>query len=346
MRSLGSIKLFALKGSKDYGEEIAKYLDLPLSEHEEYCFDDGECYCGSLENVRGCDVFVIQSLYSDEHESVAQKLMKSLIFLGSLRDASAARITFCAPYIAFARQDRKDRSRAPITTKYMAQILQAIWVDRILCMDVHNPTAVQNAYHIPCDLLEANTLFAEYIHNLLYRNDWLDKELVVLSPDSGGLGRARKFRKILNEIMSSRLTRNIEAGIACLDKVHQGKEIRGYDIMGDVKGKTVIIYDDMISSGKTVLECAQAVYDKEAASILAVCATHGLFVGNANKNLSSLEKDTRIAIADTIRPFRLLPELVYTKLDTIRTTRLFAEAIARIHENESISDLINNGFHR
>lgn len=344
------IKLFALNASREFGEEVAKFLDMSLSEHDEYCFDDGECYVaprpGIKENVRGCDVFVIQSLYSDERESVNQKLMKLLIFNGSLRDASAARITCCIPYYAYARQDRKDRSRAPITTKYIAQLFQSLWADRILCMDVHNPTAVQNAYHIPCDLLEANTLFAEYVHDLLYHKELFDRELVVLSPDSGGLGRARKFRKILNEILSFRLTRTIEAGIACLDKVHQGKEIRGYDIMGDVEGKVVIIYDDMISSGKTVMECVQSLHKHKAQSIAAVCATHGLFVGDANKHLSGLDYDTRIAVTDTIRPFRLLPELIESKLDTIRTTRLFAEAIARIHEDESISDLINNGYHR
>lgn len=340
------IKIFALNSAMDFGKQVSDKLGVRLSEHEEYCFDDGECYIaprtGIKENVRGCDVFVISSMYSDSKESVNDKLVKTLILCGALRDASASRITVVSPYYPFCRQDRKTTSRAPITTKYIARIFRSVWVDRILAMDVHNPTAIQNAYEVPCDLLEANILFADHIRKVVHEQKYSPKNLTVLSPDSGGLGRARKFRKILSDWLSA------EVGIACLDKIHSGREIKGYDIMGDVKGKDVIIYDDMISSGQTTLECVRACFsttrDKCAQSILGVCATHGLFVGAANSNLKVKELP-RIIIADTVKPFRLSSEMVADKVSIINTTKLFAEAIARIHKSESISDLLNGGSH-
>jgi ribose-phosphate pyrophosphokinase len=347
------LKIFALNGIRDFGQQVANKLEVNLSEHEEYCFDDGECYIaprtGIKENVRGCDVFVISSMYSDEAESVNDKIMKTLILCGSLRDASAARITLVAPYYPYARQDRKTASRAPITTKYIARIMASMWVDRILCIDVHNPTAIQNAHHIPCDLLEANTLFASHIKRLVNEQGLDAKNFTVLSPDSGGLGRARKFRKILSDVLRT------EVSIACLDKIHAGREIRGYDIMGRdvVIGRDIIIFDDMISSGKTTLECVNACMPKDdngeliegkaAHSIFCAVATHGLFVGKANEYLDCLDLK-RVLITDSIRPFRLGPEIA-TRVSIINTTRLFAEAIARINKNESISDLLMNGHH-
>lgn len=357
-----TLKVFALKNDQQFGQQIVERLSqkkhfngIQLSEHEEYDFEDGECYIcprpGIRENVRGCDVFVVASMYSDEKESVNDKIVKTLILCGSLRDASAARITLVAPYYPYARQDRKTTSRAPITTKYLAGMFMRTYsdliptFDRILTLDVHNPTAIQNAYCIPCDLLEANRLFADYTVKLV--DEWqIDpRSLSVLSPDAGGLGRARKFRKILSDKFQQ------EVGIACLDKIHQGFEIRGYDIMGDVRGKNVIIYDDMISSARTVSECVRAcfpldeksepVFAKSAKQVLGVCATHGLFVGKANENLADARLPL-VVIGDTVRPFRLNQD-VMKKVQVINTTELFAEAIARIHQNDSISDLLANG---
>lgn len=333
------IKLFALNASRDFGQEVAKLLSVPLSLHEEFRFEDGECYIAPSpkiqENVRGCDVFVIQSIYSDPDESVHEKMMKMLIFMGALKDASVKRITAVLPYYPFARSDRKVQSRAPITTKYVARLFKALWTDRVLALDVHNPVAIQNAHHIPVDLLEATNLFAVYVRSMLHRKSGKFNDIVVLSPDAGGLGRARKFRKVLSEVL------HVEVGLACLDKIHVGTEIKGHGIMGDVKDKRVIIYDDMISSGKTVLECVQALKDHDAHSAFAVCASHGLFVGKANEYLEDPFLEN-IIITDTIKPFRLQNQDVIKKLNIIKTTHLFAEAIKRIHDNDSISDLITN----
>lgn len=343
------LKVFALKNDQLFGRQVVEKLNknrnfnVRLSEHEEYCFDDGECYIaprgGIKDNVRGCDVFVISSIYSDEHESVNDKIMKASILCGALRDASASRITLVAPYYAYARQDRKTTSRAPITTKYLARIFQGMWVERLLTIDVHNPTAIQNAFHIPCDLLEANRLFAGHIKKLVQEEGIDSKSLTILSPDSGGLGRARKFRKIIADSLK------VDVGIACLDKIHQGSEITGYDIMGQVQDKNVIIYDDMVSSAKTASECVRACFPEvnRAKSVIGLCATHGLFVGEANENLMKANLP-RIMIGDTVRPYRLSSENL-SKLTIINTTELFAEAIARIHHSESISDLLANGHH-
>lgn len=341
--ALSNDQLFAKKVAEKLNNKLSKGYDniIRLAEHEEYSFSDGECYIapkpGIKENVRGCDVFVISSMYTDQNESVNDKIMKTFILCGALRDASARRITLVAPYYPYARQDRKTNSRAPITTKYLARLFSKMWVDRLLTLDVHNPTAIQNAYQVPCDLLEANRLFADYV----VKSNIDHNSLTILSPDSGGLGRARKFRKILNDKLKS------EIGIACLDKVHQGFNITGYDIMGTVKGRNIIIYDDMISSGKTVSECIRACFPENennwANSIVGVCATHGLFVGNANENLYD-ERLKKIIITDTVQPFRLNNHIL-RKVDIINTTELFSEAILRIHNNDSISDLLSNGHH-
>jgi ribose-phosphate pyrophosphokinase len=339
------IKIFALGASRSFGTEIAEHLGVELGEHEEYTFDDGECYVapkpGIKENCRGCDVFVVQSIYSDEREDINTKLMKLVIFNGALHDAKAARITNVIPYYPYARQDRKTASRAPITTKYIANLLHASHCDHVLSIDVHNAAVLQNQENLAYDLLEAKNLFAYAMRDLLEAKGISSREVAVASPDSGtGLDRARQFRSVLTQVLNAE---PMALGMACLDKVHIGKVIKGYGLLSaqDVKDKYVFIYDDMISSGKTVYECYRAVMDHGAKMVLGVCATHGLFVGKANEllNLSSLGN---IFVTDTIRPFRLQPP-VKNKLTIIKTTRLFAEAISCIHKDESISDLIANG---
>jgi len=194
-----ALKLFGLNGNKSYAESIAKNLGVPLTPHREEYFEDGECYIqsdpSSFGNVRGCDVFVIQSLYSDEEESVADKLQKLLIFIGSLHDASADRITAVVPYLGYARQDRKTISRAPITTKYIAQLFEAVGCDRVLTIDVHNLAAAQNAFRkCKFDHLEAKSVLAQYCADFISED-----KIAVLSPDTGGLVRSTLFRNKLSK---------------------------------------------------------------------------------------------------------------------------------------------------
>lgn len=324
------LKLFALNSSKDFGSQIADHLEIPLSKHDEYYFDDKESYCASLENVRGCDVFVIQSLYSDEKESVSDKLIKLMIMLGSLHDASAKRVTAVCPQLSFGRSDRKISSRAPITTKYLSRMFKSMWTDRLLTLDVHSPTAVQNASNMHVDLIESKNLMARWVsENMSLEN------LVVLSPDSGGLSRANRFRETIMDLYDVK-----DLGIACMYKTHEGNSIKGHGIMGDVNGKNVIIYDDILASGKTIYECVEVV-KKNGARDVSVSVVHGLFVGKANEHLDH-KSLKNIVVTDTVKPFRLTNENILKKLHIINTTKLFAESIIRIHQDKSISDLIKH----
>jgi ribose-phosphate pyrophosphokinase len=330
------LKLFALDASKDFGEKVAASLGVPLSKHSESTFHDGEVYIVSDENVRETDVYVIHSLYGDDMESVNDKLMKLLIFIGSLHDASAYRVTAVLPYFCYARQDRKTGSRVPVTTKYITHLFECLKTRRILTIDAHNPGAFQNAsWDARFDNLEANGLFAKYVANDLkaqYGSSF-SKNLVVMSPDEGGLKRARRCRTLLQHYLGEKV------GIACMDKTHEGLEIKGNGIMGKVGNKYVVIIDDMISSGKTILECIETAKQHGAASVVAVFATHGLFVGDANKYLDT-DFLHNIVVTDTIPPFRITNPNVFEKITVIHTDDLFAEAIRRTHKGESISALI------
>lgn len=337
------MKIFSMDSCLEFGEAVSNALKVPLSQKNEKFFEDKESYVASLENVRGADCFVIQSCYSDTKESVNDKLMKLFTFIGSLRDASAGRITAVIPYMSHARQDRKTASRAPITTKYIAKLFESVGTNRLLTIDVHNPTAIQNAFNINVDLLEAGELFAKHLAKELKSGrlgiKWLKNSLVVMS-DVGGMTRVKKFRKILTKYLGE------EVDIACVDKLHTNDgDITAERIVGNVKGRYIIVLDDMISSGKTIYECAEASRKAGAYGILAVCATHGLFVGHANKYLDH-PFINQYVITNTIEPFRLTNINIKEKLVCLDTTDLFAEAILRINGNQSISDLIENGFSR
>lgn len=330
------LKIFALNASREFGERVANALGKNLSNHKESTFHDGEVYAAADENVRGSDVYVVQSIYGDDDESVNDKLMKLFVFVGSLHDASASKVTAVIPYYCYGRQDRKTSSRAPITTKYVAHMLQSVFTKRVMTIDAHNPGVLQNSYSSAhFDNLEAAGLLAKYVAKELYPQADIrfPGSLTVLSPDEGRLKQSRRFRKYLQHLL------NEPVGIACVDKVHEGEDIHSNGMIGSVEGKRVIILDDMISSGKTIIEAVNEAKKHNAANVFAVCATHGLFVGNANQNLDD-DFIHNIVVTDTVKPFRVTNCNVREKLAVIDTAPLFAEAIRRTHEGESISDLI------
>lgn len=348
---MNNFRLFGLEGSRRYAHRVARYLDVPVARHVERYFQDRETYVRSDVNVRGSDVYVITSLFADDEQSVPEKLAKLLFFIGSLGDASAGRVTLVTPYLCYARQDRKTESRAPISIKYLAKCVEAVGADRVLTMDVHNLSAFQNAFRIPTDNLEAKNLLADYLCGVDAGRDTDGvpqsvethlpeplmhdaEQLVVLAPDSGGMGRAKRFRNALEQRL--RLRNQIE--VAYLDKERlNGNRVQGSKIVGDVEGKRVIILDDMISSGSTIKICIDAI-EKAQGTVWGACATHGLFVGKANENLDGLP---RLVVTDTIRPFRLDAERWRGRLFVIPTAMMFAQAIRRTHEEGgSISDLL------
>lgn len=333
-------KIFGLDGSKQYAEEVAAELGVSVTPHNEKTFDDGESYAKSADgtdgNVRGHNVFVIQSLYGDENESVAEKFMKLCIMCGSLKDASANEVIAVIPYLAWSRQDRKTESRAPITTKYIARMLEACGVDRALFIDVHNLAAEQNAFSVPIDNLEARNLFAQYCAEKLLAQG-STKKIRILSPDSGGLGRCERFRNALLKCLNKLGAQLDDIEIVIFDKVRVQGQVTGARIVGDVVDADVIAYDDMISTASTMQKACKTVV-KEKGRIFALCATHGLFCGPANDVLNDF--DTNIVVADTVQPFRLNPQN-RSKVHVVKTSHLVADAIRRIHSGTgSLSDLL------
>jgi ribose-phosphate pyrophosphokinase len=291
-------------------------------------FDDGEHTIRSLVNVRGRDVFVIHSLYSDASQTVNDKLMRMLHFLGALHDAAAARVTAVVPYLAYMRADTKTQPRGLVTTRHLATLFEAAGADRILTIDVHSRSAFDNAFRIGSDHLETRSIFTRYFAGTL-----ADVEpIVVISPDAGGLKRAGRFR----DRLALELGRPVQTGFMEKSRVAGGVSSSG--LYADVAGATVIIVDDMISTGGTLALASESAKEAGANHVVAA-ATHGLFVGDAPQILESAMLD-EIVISDTVPPFRLKDKPVLGNVTVLPATRLFAAAIQRIHDGGSVTELL------
>ncbi|MDH3980372.1 MAG: ribose-phosphate pyrophosphokinase [Gammaproteobacteria bacterium] len=321
-----NLLVFALNSSRALGERVAESMGTPLAGHEEREFEDGEHKARPLENVRGRDVFVIQSLYGDSEQTVNDKLVRLLFFIGALKDASAARVTAVIPYLCYSRKDRKTKSRDPVTTRYVAVLLEAAGVDRVVTMDVHDLAAYQNAFRCRSEHLEAKKLFVEYFASRA------DHELVVVSPDVGGVKRAEHFREALEQ-----KTGNPVAG-AFMEKKRSAGVVSGEAVVGDVEGRVAIILDDMIVSGGTIARTVRACHERGAHGICAV-ATHGLCVDGADEILAVAELE-KVVVTDSVPPFRLHAGALREKLEVLSAAPLFAEAIKRIHSGASVVDLL------
>ena len=325
----GGLSLFALDASRSYGERVAAELGTALSRHEAREFEDGEHKTRPLENVRGKDVYVIQSLYGEPGMSANDKLVRLLFFIGALKDASAGRVTAVCPYLAYSRKDRKTKSRDPVSSRYVAQLFEAMGTDRILTLDVHNPAAYENAFRIPAEHLEAQSLFVAWFIARLQD----DEDLVVVSPDAGGVKRAEAFRQRLGQTIG----RPIAA--AFMEKRRSEGVVSGEAVVGEVGGKTAIILDDLIGSGTTLTRAATACKTLGAKQVFAA-ASHGMFVGGADGVLAdpALEK---VLVTDSIPPFRLPPALLGTRVVVLGSAPLFAEAIYRLHSGGSLVELLH-----
>lgn len=323
----GEISLFALNTSRDFGEKVAEKLGIALSEHEERDFEDGEHKSRPLVNVRGNDVYVIQSLGSDPHLSVNDKLCRLLFFIGALKDASAERITALVPYLCYARKDRKTKSRDPVTTRYVASLFEAVGTDRLVTLDVHNLAAFQNAFRCGTDHLEAKNLFVDHFAPIVR-----DDDIVVLSPDVGGVKRAEQFRTALSRTLDKPIM------LAFMEKYRSRGKVTGEALVGDVQNRAVIIIDDLISTGTTIARAATACHDQGARKIYAA-ASHGIFVGEAERILSNPALN-KIVITDTIPPFRLSTAFVKEKVTVLDASALFAKAVKSIHSHGSIVELL------
>jgi ribose-phosphate pyrophosphokinase len=320
------IALFSLDRGRPLLERIAKLVGVAPSRHEEREFEDGEHKIRPLECVRGRDVYLVESLFGDPALSVNDKLARVLFFLGALRDAGAERITAIAPYLCYARKDRQTKPRDPVTTRYVAALFEALALDRMVVVDVHNPAAYENAFRIPTVHLTAAPLLVEALAPRIG-----EREVVVVSPDAGGVKRADRFR----EALERRLQRSV--GFAFLEKFRSEGVVRGGSVIGEVGGRVVVIVDDLIASGTTLVRAALACRERGAAAAHAA-VTHGVFAEAAERSLDTAALD-RLLITDTIPPARLDPAFVQRRIEVIDCAPLIAEAIIRLHTDQSVIEL-------
>lgn len=323
------ISLFALHSCRSYGETIAARLKIPLAAHEERDFEDGEHKIRPLESVRGRHVFVLADLYSDPNLSVNDKLLRLIMFLGALRDASAQEITLIAPYLPYARKDRRTQPRDPVSLRYLATVLEAAGTDRVIVLDVHNPAAFQNAFRRVTEHLEAIPLFIGLLQSELEEKT----PITVVSPDTGGFKRAEKFRQALAMGLQK------EINSAFVEKLRSGGKLQHGRLVGSVGSGTVLIVDDMIVSGSTVCYAAQTCKQQGAAQVFAL-ATHGIFSAAANALLTEPALD-RVIITDTVRPWRLTEGQALNKITVLETGELLAKVIERIVTGGSITELMS-----
>jgi len=323
--------LFALHGSAEFGATVAAALGVPLAAHEEREFEDGEHKARPLETVRGADVFVLHSLHGGPQQSANDKLCRLLFFIGALKDAGAARVTALTPYLCYARKDRRTKPDDPVTTRYVAALFEAVGTDAVVALDVHNPAAFENAFRCPTVALTAVPLFVKYVKDLSVKAA-ADERYCVVSPDAGGAKRADLF----HEALETALGRRIGKGLA--EKRRSAGVVSGDLFIGEVEGATVLVIDDLISTGGTLLRAARAARRAGAKHVVAM-VTHGLFMPGTEAAILDPAID-RVVVTDSVLGFRLGDAFARAKVDIVPVAPLLAEAIGRLHGGDTLTDLL------
>ena len=312
-----NIKIFTGNSHPELAREIAKALNIPLGKAEVGTFSDGEISVNIKETVRGCDVFIVQSTCSP----VNNNLMELLIMIDAFKRASAGRINAVIPYYGYARQDRKDKSRAPITAKLMADMLTTAGCDHVITMDLH-ASQIQGFFDVPVDNLYAEPSVVRYIKETI---DY--SEAIIISPDAGGAKRA------------AGLADRLDLNFALIHKERaRANEVSRMVLVGDVTDKICVIVDDMADTCGTLAKAAEVLLDNNAKDVIAI-VTHGILSGNAIKNINN-SKLKKVVCTNTV-PFEDKLKLC-PKLDTIDISAVIAESIRRLHNGESISYLFKN----
>jgi ribose-phosphate pyrophosphokinase len=307
------IKLFAGSASQELTKRISSKTKVPIGDSRTTHFADGELKVKINENIRGRDVFIVQST-----QPPAENILELLLFLDAAKRASADRITAVIPYFGYARQDRKDEPRVPISAKLIANLLATSGADRVLTMDLH-AEQIQGFFDIPVDHLYAAPVFLEYYQKRKLQN------YVVVSPDAGRVNRVRAFARRLSK----------DLPIAIVDKRRTGpNQSLIAHIIGDVQGKIALIYDDMLDTGGTMVDAATVIHERGAKEVYS-CVVHPLLSRNAPKRV--MESPIKeLIVTDTIP---LIPERQIAKIKILSVAELLGEAIMRIHKGESISVL-------
>ncbi|MCL2056955.1 MAG: ribose-phosphate pyrophosphokinase [Oscillospiraceae bacterium] len=311
------IKIFTANSNRKAAEGIASALGLPLGKSTVRAFADGEVSVSIEESVRGADVFVVQSTCSP----VNDHLMELLIMIDAFKRASAGRITAVMPYFGYARQDRKVKARDPISAKLVADLITAAGADRVLTMDLHAPQ-IQGFFNIPVDHLISTPLFVPHFAKRF--SDREKSDIVIVSPDTGSVARTRRFAE------------RFGSPLAVIDKRRQSANVSEVmNIIGDVKGKKVILADDVIDTAGTLCNAAQALIDIGGASEVYACAAHGVLSDPALQRIQA-SPIRELALLDTI-PLRDGADI--GKITQIPIAPVFAEAIERIYEDKPVSPL-------
>jgi ribose-phosphate pyrophosphokinase len=307
------MKVFAGSSNQALAREIASYLGIGLGNIALSRFSDGEIHIYIDENVRGEDVFIIQTGSADANFH----LMELFLMIDAAKRASAERITAVVPYFCYARQDWKDRPRVPISARLIADLLEKSGADRILAMDLHSPQ-IQGFFSVPVDNLTSMPVLARHIGGLKLDN------LTIVSPDAGGVGRARVF------------ARRMQAGLAIIDKRRPAPNIaQVLHVIGDVQDRDVVIFDDMVDTAGTLTLSAEALKKEGSRRILAAC-THPVLSGQAIERIENSPIE-RLIVTDTI-PLNAAAQAC-RKIDVLSVAELFGEAIRRINEGSSVSSL-------
>ena len=305
-------KIFSGTANPAFSKKISHYLSLPLSEATVKRFSDGEISVQIGESVRGKDIFIIQPTCAPANVN----LMELLILTDALKRSSASSIAAVVPYFGYARQDRKAAPRVPITAKLVANMMQTAGIDRVVTIDLH-AGQIQGFFDIPVDNLYGSIIFNDHIKNKNLKNP------IIASPDIGGVARARSVAKALN------------LDIVIVDKRREkANESEVMNVIGDVAGKDVILVDDMIDTGGTIVKAAKVFKERGATSVMA-CCTHAVLSGKAYENLADSALD-ELVVTDTI-PLREENE----KIKVLSVAPIFGEVIRRVYHNESVNSLFD-----
>jgi ribose-phosphate pyrophosphokinase len=311
--------LFSLDPESALAEALALQLGQPIASHEERRFEDGECKLRPLTDPRGEDAYVLLGLHGGPVDSPHDKLWRLLMFIATLREHGASRVTALVPYLAYARKDQRTKPFDPVGLRYVAQMFEAAGTDQVIALEVHNVAAFQNAFRCPTVHLDAHAAFDGLLDSLA------DGTLVVASPDPGGVKRALLWR----ESLQARLAGPV--GFAMVDKRRSGGVVSSANLVaGDVSGATVLLIDDLIASGETLHHAAAALRGRGARRMLAFAA-HGLFTGSAAQTLAGTLFDG-LVITDSVPPWRLGAEgAVRARLHVASAAPLFADAVRNAH---------------
>ncbi|MBU6080126.1 MULTISPECIES: ribose-phosphate diphosphokinase [Allobacillus] len=308
------LKVFSLNSNPKLAEEIADHIGVELGKSSVKRFSDGEVQINIEESVRGCDVYVVQSTSNPVNEH----LMELLIMIDALKRASARTINVVTPYYGYARQDRKARSREPITAKLVADLIEKAGADRLITLDFH-AAQIQGFFDIPIDHLFGMPILSQYFEEKQLQ------DVVVVSPDHGGVTRARQ------------LADRLKAPIAIIDKRRpQPNVAEVMNIVGEVEGKTAILIDDIIDTAGTITLAADAMLDSGAKEVYA-CCTHPVLSGPANDRIDQ-SPIKELIVTNTIP---LTEQITSNKIKQLSVGELIAESIKRVHEHRSISTLFN-----